>query len=171
MVIILDTFRLWTIDGDAGYDRQAVVFYDATDGQEFFFCGVKLGTGSFDNGGFGAFKDTDGHWAIVTGPYGIAYDTVLNYWTGSTGPYDTDPVIDSTTTLLRPLMLRANISVGANNRAGFDNQIQSRWYPSNPALYSGLGTSGKMGNFVLIEGGTEAVIIAGYNSVAVRVPV
>lgn len=160
-----------TVGGDAGYDRQAIVFYDDTDGEEFFVVGVKVGTSTSENSGLGAFKDTDGHWVLVTGGFALAYDNVLGYWTGSTGPYDTDPVMDQNTSWLGPLVFRVNISAGSISRPGFDNKIQGKWYPANGALHSGLNSLAKLGNYVLTEGGTEAIVMTGYASIAVRVPV
>ena len=157
-------------NGDTGYDRQAIVFYDNTDGEEFFLCGVKIGGGN-DQVGFGVFKDTDGHWVILMGSVAIAYDKVLNYWTAATGPYDTDPILESYTSHFDPLAVRVSVSSGAITKPGFDQQVQGRWYAANSALYSGLGASGIFGNYVLIEGGTEAIVITGRSSAAVRVPV
>ena len=62
-------------------------------------------------------------------------------------------------------------SPGANTRPGFSQVIQGRWYAANPALYCGLATAARMGNYCLINNDTEAIVQLGYNSAAVRVPV
>lgn len=160
-----------SIAGDSGYDNQAIIFYDDTDGQEFFVGGIQLGSSVSDSASFGAAKDLDGRWMLMTNDRGFTYDNILEYWTGFTGPYDTDPSLDDTTAVMRSLNYFLVTPTGANTRSNFDYELQGRWYAANPALYASLGSQGRLGNYVLVNGGTEAIVQTGFNGFAVRVPV
>lgn len=160
-----------SISGVAGYDREAIIFYDTTDGEEFIAVGMKLGTSTSNNIGFAVFKDSDGHWSFVIKQNGFCYDNLLGYWTGFSGPYTTLPTMLDNGAYTSALSMRAAGSTGANTRPGFDYAIQGVWYAANSALYAGLGTVANLGNYTLLNSGTEAVIHTGYKSVAVRVPV
>lgn len=157
------------ISGDVGYNNQAVLFYDTTDGEEFIGVGFKRGIGAGDGGGILVFRDTNGYWCFLMEDAGLAYDTVLGYWTGYDGPNDTNPVLNDSNNSMRPLVVMANTSSPPTNLPNYDGEIQGRWYPTNSALYSGLGTISMPGDFALVNGGTEAIVMLGYNSAAVRV--
>jgi len=68
-------------------------------------------------------------------------------------------------------MISAAITAGGEAHPNYDGEVQGRWFPANSALYAGLNTVASMGNFALINSGTEAVVMIGYRSAAVRVPV
>ena len=161
----------FTGSGSSGYDNQAIIFYDDTDGQEFFVGGIQLGSSTSNSVSFGAVKDLDGRWMLMTGDRGFSYDNILEYWTGANGPYDTDPSLDDTAGALKSLNLLVAASTGANARPNFDYELQGRWYAANPVLYTALASQGGLGNYVLVSGGTEAIVQTGYNGFAVRVPV
>ena len=164
-------FSTAAVPGDSGFDREAIVAYDTTDGQEFIAVGFKLGSGSNDSGGFLVFKDTDGHWCFIMKNAGFAYDNHQGFWTGSVGLYDMDPQTVVDTGAYLPLTMEATILSGSSSRPGYDDIVQVYWYPANPALYSGRGTSGGFGDFCRINNDTEAVVALGQTSNAVRVTI
>jgi hypothetical protein len=155
--------------GDAGYSVQAIIAYDIIDGQEFFAVGMKMGTGTSDEISFGFFKDTSGHWCFCTMEEAFCYDTVLNYWTGEFGPYDTDPVMAITSTW-DPLYVWASVSTGAATFPGYENSLQGFWYSANSAMYSGRHTSSKFGSYSDVESGKQILTLS-YSGLAVLINV
>ena len=157
-----------TSPGTAGFNNEAIVAYDTTDGEEFIGVGFKLGTASTGSRGFLAFKDTDGHWCFAVGTNVLAYDNVLNFWTANNGDYDTDPVMSTSTAYLKRLYINSNSPGGAISAPGFDNEVQGSWFSANSALYGGLSSGARLGNFLYLNNGTEAIVELGYASAAVR---
>ena len=162
-----------TMTGVAGFNNEAIIAYDTTDGEEFIAVGLKLSTASNASRGFLVFKDTDGHWCFVVGNIALAYDNVLNYWTGTlnSSDYDTNPRIDSVSTYFASLAIYNSFPGGAVGAPGFDNEVQGRWFSANSALYGGLATVGRLGNFLYLNNGTEAIVELGYASAAVRITI
>ncbi len=157
-----------TVTGTTGFNREAIVAYDTTDGEEFIAVGFKVGTSTTGSRGIAAFKDTDGHWCFLVGNVGLAYDNVLNYWTASNGDYDTNPGLSTSSGHMKQLDINSNAPGGAANAPGFDNEVQGSWFSANSALYAGLSTSARLGNFLYLNNGTEGIVELGYISLAVR---
>lgn len=164
-------YSLQSMAGDAGFNNEAIVAYDTTNGQEFFGAGFRTGNAASKSGAFVVFKDTDGHWCFMVEFVAFAYDTILNYWVGFNGPYDTDPAQVYTTSGYYPLTIRAGTIQGVGGKSGYDGSLQSFWYANNPALYSGRYSTDQFGDFTRINNDTEAVISLGYTSSAVRVTI
>jgi len=160
-----------SITVDVGYDRQAIIAYDTTDGQEFLSIGLKLGAADGDTTSFLVAKDMDGRWLFGVKDIGFVYDNVLGFWTGEIGPYDTDPVLFESSNSLRPYRIYPVGTTGASNRPGYDYEIQGAWYTKNPALYSGLSVSASYGDYIFVNGGTETITVLGYQGHSVRIPV
>lgn len=163
------TSEAWS--GTSNFDREAIIAYDTTDGQEFFAVGTRLGTSSSSTAGFAVFKDTSGHWCFVLEDTGFAYDNVLGFWTGTAGSYDTDPTVPGNSQYQGPLRLEAAVPTGAANKPNYDGEVQVYWYVANPALYDGRGTTGRYGAYNFTSNDTAVIIELGYDSIAVRVPV
>lgn len=159
--------------GNAAFDREAIVIYDDTDGQEFLVVGFKLGTGTSDSGGFCVFKDQDNHWCILMRLQGFAYDNVLGFWTGnpSLGNYGTSPsALTNTSYSFPPLIVRATDFFDTLNVPGYDQRAQGYWRPANAALYSGRGSTSKLGNYLILSSSNEVMVESGASSVAVKLP-
>lgn len=156
--------------GDANYDREAIIVYDDTDGEEFFAVGMKMGASGSDSGGFIVFKDSDNHWCFAIEDGGFAYDNVLGYWTGQSGAHDTDPIGTPNGGIQTAITLYASQPGGAANKSGYDNAIQYWWYAASSCIYDGRGTGARYGNYSYLPGGTEIIIELGYDSPAVKVP-
>lgn len=161
-------YTLASIPGTSGTDNEVIVAYDTTDEQEFIAIGFKLGSSNTRSGSVAVFKDTSGHWGFAIRDLGFNYDIHQGYWTGQEGPYDTDPEPIEYSSIYAPFVLETTEEYGSQSRAGFDYIVQQYWYPANPALYSGRGTSDNFGNFSRINNNTEAIVSLGYNAVAVR---
>ena len=156
-----------TFSGDSGYNREVIVAYDTTDEQEFLAVGLKFGSSVNDQSGFTVFKDTDGRWCFNAGALGFSYDNVLNYWTGTSGPYDTDPSVDYINNGYLPFQMSSSIANGSTGHPNYAGEIQVRWKAANPALYAVAGGLSRLGNYSLYDGGTKCILETGYYNSAV----
>ena len=75
-----------------GYDNEVMLAYDTEDGKEFLSVGVKIGNSSSQSFRMMSLGILTGIGCSAAGNF-TAYDKEYNYYTGSTGPYDTDPVL------------------------------------------------------------------------------
>lgn len=160
---------LVTKTGDAGYSVQAIIASDTTDGQEFIAVGMKTGSATADEVSFSIFKDTSGHWCFVMMEEALCYDTFLNYWTGETGAYDTDPVM-VVTTYWDPLIIKSITLSGAASLPGYANKLQGYWYPANSAVYAGRDTSSQFGSYADAMPGKQVLTLS-YTGIAILIDV
>lgn len=144
--------------GDTGYNNQAIVITETTDGEEFLAVGIQHGAFYADNTHMVVFKDQDGHWCFTTYYYGFAYDNYMGFWTGSNGPYDNDPVTRRSTTLIYGASIECTIT-GSSTRAGYDGIGQVAWFPKSSKILSGLGTSARFGQYRAYTTGEQYLAI------------
>lgn len=162
-----------TCTGDTGFNNEVVVATETTDGEEFFACGVLAGNGTNDSHSFTIFKDTDNHWCFAIREAGFAYDTIQGYWTGTTGPYDTDPssVIPASSSAFLPFLVQCANVAGAINRPGFTGEGQGTWIPKSSKIYCGRSTSGRFADYVTLQNGTETLLCLAYYGTSIIIPV
>ena len=157
--------------GDAGYSNQAIVVYNDVDGEEFLGVAIKNGVSDSDGNSFIVFKDKSNRWCFSVKSSGFAYDNYMDYWTGQTGPYDTDPTLKGgSSSLLGPMYLSVTNINGAAGKPGFDGIGQGQWYPASDKLYAARSTSASWGEF-RAAGTGEQYMSFGYSGAAVLIPV
>lgn len=157
--------------GDAGYSNQAIVAYETTDGEEFFAVGLKVGSSVSDEICFIVFKDTDGHWCFIMEDEAFAYDTILDYWVGEFGPYDTDPTRTTvSSTFYLPMSIYSAFPTGAATKSNYGTGGQAYWYPKSSKLFEGRSTSSYFGHYA-DHGSSEQVVVLAYTGQAVAIPV
>lgn len=154
--------------GDSGYDKQILIAYDTTDGEEFIAVGIRAGAAATDSGGIFAGVDTSGNWVMTVNELGLAYDTIRSDWTGSAGPEDTDPELAVVTSGWEQFCLRANAPWGITSGV----LTQADWRAANSNVFSGRDTSASFGGYITInEGGLSGQLIAfGYETIGILCP-
>ena len=160
-----------TATGTAGYNKEAIVIYDDTDGEEFLALAIKTGSGNSYDVGLTICKDTEGYWMFLQDLGGFAYDPLLGYWTGTSGPGRTSPSTQYDTDLFMPLRLVAT-QAPATSTPGYTNEYTGVWFPANDRIYASIGSNNRFGYYLDIgENGTEHLISMSYSGQAIRIPV
>lgn len=162
-----------TSSGAAGYNNEAIVVTETTDGEEFLAVCIKMSSVNSQNGAFLVAKDMDGRWFFDLKGTGFAYDNLMGYWTAAGGPYDTDPLgtVIATSNIYRPYIMGTSSLTGAVSRPGYNGEGQAYWIPKSPKIMTGRTTTSTFGEYRALANGTEQVLGLGYIAPAIIIPV
>ena len=156
----------------AGFNNEVIICTETTDGEEFLAVGIRLGTSNTYVTNFLVARDQDDHWLFTVKSMGFAYDSIMGFWTGASGPYDNDPGTSNyaSTNAYRPFLMGCTSPSGASNRPGYNGTGQGMWTPKSEKVWLAKGSSAVFGEFVPIPGTTEQVMDLGNSGPAIIIP-
>lgn len=159
-------------NGSAGFDNEVIICTETTDGEEFLAVSFKLGSATANAIAFLAARDQDGHWMFDVKGLGFVYDPIMGFWSGASGPYDTDPsgLTLASSSAFRSYIISTGSITGASGRAGYNGEGKGIWIPKSGKLCGGRNTTSVFGEYLPLANGTEQILGLGYQGPAVIIP-